>query len=466
MVVDARCRSRLAVFAFLAIIVSSSTLLPAQSRLSSGKTTYKTVGTAVAQAPAWTPTFEPPRAAEEGQSLWNQPNSPSSAPAASPPTMTDSPFAFDEPSLMQPDTGPFMNDPNMAPEIESWGLDQDACGYGGDGAPAPVYSTGTWFWRGDWFSEQGFAWWTVEDPRANAIAVDPAIQTVFTTKDVSFRFAPGAKLSLGRMLGRDAGNRDHMWELTFVGLFEWESRLDIGTNNLNTLDTVLNPGSTVVGFSDANSQTYMYEANYDSLEWNYRVNTRPGRDQMAMQPDGSWVRFKNTGTVSSVFGGMRLIMLGETVDYSSEVVDPNMTTDVVQSGTYIVRTNNDLFGPQLGFEHRDTYDEWGWGLRTKLGGLVNLIGRRSGVTIDDFGDVTTRGERTDQEQFSFLADVGIFGHYQLRPNLFLRLGYDVVYLTGLSLAPENLGLGPEFPVLNSSGDNLYHGGTVSFETLW
>ena len=206
------------------------------------------------------------------------------------------------------------------------------------------------------------------------------------------------------------------------------------------------PEPDVVGFSGVNETTYRYDTNLNSYEWNYLIRTRPGRDQMALQPDGSWVRFKNSTVLNSWQLGMRMMMIDEAVGITAQ------SFNQAEQGIYRVLTNNDMFGPHVGLEHLESYDRWSWGMRARLGALANLIDRRSNYFGTDAIQTFTRQEKITTEQLSFVGEWGMFGMYQLRPNLALRAGYDVMYVTGLSLAPENLGLQPTFPDLNSTGD--------------
>ncbi|HEY6564352.1 MAG TPA: BBP7 family outer membrane beta-barrel protein, partial [Pirellulaceae bacterium] len=358
--------------------------------------------------------------------------------------------------------------------------------------PAPVYSTGTWFRRGDWFTIGEFAYWTKDESRKVGIAFDGSVvpdgriatPSSLSTRDAKHKFEPGLSLTLGRFLGRDAANRDHLFEIHFLGLFQWEGEATIRGLTGPSLDTLLNggtfgsnrvivPGQTVAGFTNTDVQSFTYDSDLNNLELNYSVRSRPGRDQMAMQPDGNWVRFKNAGCVKSVLGGLRLMRINELAQYLSRD-DVLGTVNTVESGIYRVNTDNDVFGPQIGMDFADSYDEWSWGLRGKVGGLINLTDRRSIVstTLTTFTNnqpTTTFAERQEhinEEQFAFLAEVGAFGAYQLRPNLYVRAGYDVLFVSGLAVAPENMALAPAFMPMNISGDMVYHGGTVGFEALW
>ena len=167
--------------------------------------------------------------------------------------------------------------------------------------PAPMYSTGTWFRRGSWYTRMDVVALTPHQPRTGAlprfdrsgtpipqaglqvVTQDTATASQYlATSLVSHYFAPGAKLTFGRFLGRDAAGRDHQFDMTFTGLFEWESSRSLesagtpGTPGflngvmMNINDPIVSP------FFSADQQEFTYGADFDSYEWNYYIRTRPG----------------------------------------------------------------------------------------------------------------------------------------------------------------------------------------------
>lgn len=443
------------------------------------------------------------------------------------------------------------------PIPEGYPIEQPFCDdgcYGGEG-PAPIYSTGTWFRRGRWYSDLEFMYLTRTDPRnvpiARSINLVANSLVPYTLEDLlKLHFAPGARLSFGRLLGRDVANRDHMLELEFIGAFNWDDsrvlRADGGAGS-GELDTLLNlpelnsvaPSSVWSPFFDSDQQTFNWDMSYDQLSLNYRLATRPSRDQIAMQPDGQWVRHGAASRMPTFLAGFRYAQLNEgfynttiaqspTIEQVTTPGDPAdmVSTEVLETqddatrGLYSVLTNNDMFGVHFGAESEEKYDEWSWGLRGRIGGLANFAQRRSRidsrvrgqddtlidteqvrstdddgnplfidadgmVTIDpmdgevdntplfdtvetfqvDYDDVSLGGEFMN-EDFVFVAEVGIFATFQLRPNLHLKTGYNLTYFDGLALATENLQFSNGFTDLNLNGSILLHGGTLGVEATW
>jgi hypothetical protein len=80
--------------------------------------------------------------------------------------------------------------------------------------------------------------------------------------------------------------------------------------------------------------------------------------------------------------------------------------------------------------------------------------------------VTERGEILTENQLTFFSQVGVYGACHLRPNLSVRAGYDVIYMSGLGIAIDNLFIGDNFPGFSTAGVALYHGLSLGFEQTW
>ncbi len=251
----------------------------------------------------------------------------------------------------------------------------------------PVYSSGTWFWNGCWYTQQDVMMLLPSKPRRSVLAINEAIVPnadgdrvlslpFFTTADSGFRYEPGTRMTIGRIFGRDGGNRDQMIEFTFMGLFDFSTSRTVVPIADHLLTTLLAPGgvssSGFPGFSDAVRQSYAYASDLDSYEVNFRVRTRSGRDRMVMQPNGMWVRQGPPSRLYSFYAGFVYMSIDEQFRYESEGADPT-----INRGQLTVRTHNNMPGFQLGGEMVEQYTEWKWGIRGRMGGLVNFAERRS-----------------------------------------------------------------------------------------
>lgn len=395
--------------------------------------------------------------------------------------------------------------------------------------PLEVCDSGSWGFNGRWFSQQEVIMLTRTEVSEIALATDRSAVGALSEgglgavappnllmSSMPFHYEPGTRLTIGRILGKDKINRNHNIEFTFFGLFDHVARGQLAaerpvfnefvgdgsvqpsTRGIDTLLTPFSPipgrdgfGMTAIpdsyfttpltGFSSADFQRADYESELNSFELNLRIRARPGRDRMVMQPNGNWVRQGAPSKISSVLVGLRHMKITELFLYSSEII-PSDYDPRSGAGLYSVDMNNDMYGVQLGGDIRERYSEWNWGVRGKVAGLANFVDRRS--TIDSSADtyqrnplnatiiqITGRNEVNRDENISdtslvFLAEGGVFAAYQVRPDTTFHIGYEVMYMTGLAVASNNIGLGGNFVPFNLTGDALYHGMSVGFEMVW
>ena len=333
--------------------------------------------------------------------------------------------------------------------------------------PTPVENTGTWFWRGHWYTQQDFFMMRKSQPRWRTVAVDSnspfdpikrrptnRLSTISSTH----RFEPGARFTLGNILGRDERNRDNALEFTYFGLFDWIASASIGaTGTSANVDTSLGPGLTSVpGFEDATRQAITYRSDLDNFELNLRIRSRLGRDRVVLKPNGVWVRQGNAGQIWSFMGGLRLLSIDELFVYDSVGDDTSQLR---------VATHNDMFGLQCGVEFIEQFHEWNWSIGGKLGGLVNFSDRHSRVDTTSTVASFPSPQSLSDENMVFLAEMRLSAAYQIHPHVTLRCAYDVLFVEGFAIASENIAL-PHFPVFKIDSNALYHGLSSGFELVW
>lgn len=280
----------------------------------------------------------------------------------------------------------------------------------------------------------------------------------------------------------------------------------------------------VDGFIDSERQEMLLTANLNSFEFNYVIGGRPARDRLVMQPDGRWSRFATPSKVRGFYVGLRYIRQNESFRYQGfgrrqtvavfeedelgEIVFEDLDNDedtpdtpvasgsriasIPEGGTYRVNTDNDLIGIQFGSDMVAKRTDWVFGLNGKIGGMMNFADRRSSLlqrfeTIEsltgrnvvpittatnnpeDDAILETRStsEELNDETLTFLSEVNVYVSYYLRPNTSFRVGYNVLYMNGLATALDNVGIqGNTFNRFEVTGDSLYHGMNLGFETTW
>ncbi|MGI9328149.1 MAG: BBP7 family outer membrane beta-barrel protein [Pseudomonadales bacterium] len=359
---------------------------------------------------------------------------------------------------------------------------------------ALLESTGTWIRRGFWYAEVDAVIFNREwnrDPIFLATQlVGTSVNPILGLQAVENQLAvngskPGMeaapRFTLGHFLFRDHKNRDHVGEFTAYGGGEWteEALLNANPNNDQNTTTLTIPVVADGGnlsFDGATSSNFRYDSRFNNFELNYLLKERMGRDHMEMEPSGHWVRRAGPSISRSFLVGVRFFDLNEDFDWEASGIDPdgNPQTDDVQDddiGSARVHTDNDMFGTQVGFTWTYETARWSGGVRAKGGMLVNLIDARyifqrtQNLTGDDLMNDTA----LQADELGFIGEAALQGKWHLRPNLSLRAGLEVLFVTSTALAPHQfpdvfIPGGPTRIV--STGDPYYLGGSIGFEGYW
>lgn len=355
--------------------------------------------------------------------------------------------------------------------------------------PAVTESTGTWLRRGFWYTElEAVVLTRYWDRNAPVLAQDVNFLGVNGGFDINVerdalevnRSKPGAeghvRFTLGRFLFRDVENRDHTSEFTGFGGGEWSQR-DAITSDPAAPNQLVVPSTfdlNNLSFDNSNRMTTKYDSRLTSFECNYRVHTRLGRDQMVMQPNGEWVRRQSSNLTHSFLAGMRYIDLTENFEWNAfDIRRARNVTTAGPNGSYFARTSNDLFGGQVGGS--TTYEGDRFSLegfaktgiffsdakaKTHLNYVNATTGNPQGGTFVDFNTDNREGP------LSYMLQAGVVGRWHIRPNLSVRAGYEMLYLTNMAMAPDQLKFDPDYSTVSTSGDPFYHGVTAGSEFFW
>jgi len=196
-----------------------------------------------------------------------------------------------------------------------------------------------------------------------------------------------------------------------------------------------------------------------------RIRPRTRHDRMILYQNGRWRREAQDGCcVYSFLAGLRGMSLDESYSLSGSgqiiVEDPALPVPTVAAtrGEYDIYTHNDMVGLQIGGDvvYRKGFAELG--MRIKGGVFVNFADQYSTVLstggLDDpMGDpelYDVNGPYTDvNNQYSEerlarsrdvagVAEFGFTAAYQVRANMVVRAAYDLMWLSGVALAPEQV----------------------------
>jgi hypothetical protein len=265
---------------------------------------------------------------------------------------------------------------------------------------------------------------------------------LLTTDDLDFDWSGGVRAGYGE---RICGCLS--WEIGYLGVFDQSASQVVELEDSLTLPDDF--GLQVNNFFAADEVTVRYESDLHSAEVNLVC--------CCCQCDGC-------GRCSSLewLTGFRYISFDE--EFSLRAFDSDEGTT-----TYAVRTRNDLYGAQLGARARQCVGRWSWETTGKAGIYGNDMGQLQSSIID-FPDVEYRPAQGSRGgDVAFVSDFNISGIYRLNQCWGLRAGYNLIWIEGVALAPDQI----DFTNVTGSGTRLVdggglllHGANVGLEARW
>lgn len=316
--------------------------------------------------------------------------------------------------------------------------------------------------------------------------------TAISTRTMPFSLSASYEIILGRYLGLDTNNRNHYLEFNFYGTNRWSDGIGViaTKDEYSSLSATqwgvygnINDGrNDVAGFNRADRQWAEYDASLNNFEVNLRMVPRSRADRLVLHQNGKWRRECQPGVFCSWLAGMRLFTLDENFDFhSSSTIDYFSTDDTsnpyesnTATGRYRVKTNNGLLGLQAGPEWtlRNCRTEIGMGVRGAA--YINFAEQQTWINVEGAaGDEFSNKEDIDlyrslsrngaaaSIQFDFNAS------YKVRPNFIIKASYELLFMSGLALAPEQVNMAlDESLTINDGGSMLFQSGRLGFEYNW
>jgi hypothetical protein len=273
-------------------------------------------------------------------------------------------------------------------------------------------------------------------PSHQQLLYDPGSGSeVFNASNLDFSTAAGPRLSLRRDDPTGLGV-----ELTYFGIDGWKSSANVpnaaflyGVGYLSIDDTMTVP------VSDAQFQ---YSSRLYSGELNFRYSLN---DWLTPLVGFRWVDFEDRYAAS-----------GQLFSGSGSFAD-------------LVRGHNHLYGSQIGLDAR-LYDRGG---PVKID-LLAKAGLYDNAAVQD-NDYATTGmgpafsATASDSHLSFLGEIGVNVSYQFTKHLALRGGYQVMWLTGVAMAPNQIAatdFGAAQAGVDTSATLFCHGANAGLELAW
>jgi len=251
-------------------------------------------------------------------------------------------------------------------------------------------------------------------------------------------------------------------EAVYMGTFNWNTTATATSGNDNLYSAISNFGNQPAGGFLQTDQSAFQRIDYSSDLNNVELNWRQHWMQPNYRLQGSWM------------AGVRYVRLREDLLYATRV---NAHTDPITSlprgpalMDYSVRTTNHLVGFQLG---GDLFASLLPGLLVGGDLKAGIYGNhaRQNTTISATNLNPAVREKVTDNDVSLVAEAGASVVYQITPWLSLKGGYELLYLDGVALAPENFNAnapfgGPRSTFVNDNGNVFYHGFTAGLEWIW
>ena len=282
------------------------------------------------------------------------------------------------------------------------------------------------------------------------IVIDNATsQTVLSTSDLSTGAAGGMRALIGfQVCGMPV-------EFNYFGLFDQFASASVAsaTPNAFTLPDGLGRASDV--FVGANR----IDVRYDSKIHNAEINFPCCNCCCNCSCDGD-TRCRSWEWMV----GFRYLSLRETLD----VFGTRIVSGAPETGDYNIQTHNDLYGAQFGARFRRCLGRLSWEATGKAGIYGNDAGQAQ--FVQDYPNFALRPAiGAGEGRVAFLGELNLTAIYQLNDTWGLRAGYNLIFIDGLALAPDQLDFtftSTSGSVVNSGRNLVLQGVNVGLEARW
>lgn len=281
----------------------------------------------------------------------------------------------------------------------------------------------------------------------------------FNTDAYGFRFNAAVQAHAGGTL-----------EFEFLGQFNWNDSAQVVSPG-DLLYSVFSDygndpppqaGPPIVrgGYTDTDSAEWAridYSSNFDTLDLIYRKRyTLPN-----CRFQGSWLAGVRYFKLDEQF------MLRTLVNYP----DPNGGLNpITGSLDYYVGTSNSMTGAEIGGDFWTTLVP---GVRLGGAAKLGLMGNRATsytvITADSLGNPVI--ESVSSEGVAFVGEAQLNMLYKVNQYWTIKSGYEMLFVDGVALAPENFNSqapfsGPRNTAINNNGNLFLHGASLGLEYMW
>ena len=251
-------------------------------------------------------------------------------------------------------------------------------------------------------------------------------EAMLTTDDLSFDYEWAPRITIGRAL--DSCRRIG---ITYYGPLNWGASRDMVAADVPAELNMPFDSNWTSDFDGASDVTVTYKSELHSVEANCIID--------------------RGGCFMPLFG-FRYYYLNEEFNYA--------TTDG-ETSNYLIGTDNSLVGFQIGgMVNRQITARLSWDAAVKAGLYVNFARQHTWLG-DDGNSIVLRDNVVDEGELAFASELSLGLIYQVTDCVALTAGYQVMWLEGVALAPEQLDYTTTIAssqFLNHHGGAFYDGG--------
>ncbi len=275
---------------------------------------------------------------------------------------------------------------------------------------------------------------TMDTPVNQAVAIDENTGTVLmTTSSTDFDLETGARIRFNYQIEEDTA-----WEARYFGIYDLQSRAAVfGSDNITTPGTF---GASTTDWNDADSMSAYYRIRLQSLEFNVATAIE--------------------NTPMSCFLGLRVIRLDERYILTAG--------NDGRASAYDIHALNDMYGVHAGAHGYSCWGAWNF-LGTTSFGIYSNQSRQTTFATDNNQTDILRNFFHKRIGIGYSAELSFEAIRTLRNNMFLHLGYDVLWVGNVARAPDQL----DFTSNAASGSRvlwrdgaLAHGPSIGLEARW
>lgn len=280
------------------------------------------------------------------------------------------------------------------------------------------------------------------------------VDTVLTSRRLRYDTAPGVRLLYG-VRGADGLG----WEAGYLGVYGMFADADVVDPNGITVPGAL--GSNVPGFGAAQRLRPKYFSTLNVAEVNALLTERSRHGDLSERLP--WDRCPHVRT-TDLIGGFFWAGLDESA--SLGITPPGAATT-----SYDVATTSNLFGAQLGVRRRTEWERFALEGTFKAGVAGSFLSASADpITTPLAPGIVYRESRSLRTTSAgLLSTITITAIYRLNETWGLRAGYNMAWLSGLALAPNQW----DFTDTSTSGTTLHgagglflQGASLGLEARW